>query len=133
MAVIIGKLGFDRLVSPLDETCAGASDGRNIRAVADSQLINAAELRDTLERGGHRFSTRSDAELIAHAYDRWGTRAFERLRGPFACAIWDDTNRRLVLARDHIGVRSLYFALLHGQALVFASDVRALLRDPGVG
>jgi asparagine synthase (glutamine-hydrolysing) len=132
MAVIIGKLSFDRLVSPLDDTCVGASDARNIRAVADSQLINAGELRDTLERGGHRFPTRSDAELIAHAYDRWGTRAFERLRGPFACAIWDDTNRRLVLARDHIGVRSLYFALLHGQALVFASDVRALLRNPGV-
>ena len=133
MAVIIGKLSLDRLVSPLDERCAGVSGARNIRAVADSQLINAGELRDTLERGGHRFSTRSDAELIAHAYDRWGTRAFERLRGPFACAVWDETNRRLVLARDHVGVRSLYFAVLHGHTLVFASDVRALLRDPDVG
>jgi asparagine synthase (glutamine-hydrolysing) len=132
MGAIIGKLSFDRLVSPLDETCAGASDARNVRAVADSLLINAAELREILERGGHRFSARTDAELIAHAYDRWGTRAFERLRGPFACAIWDEPNRRLVLARDHAGVRSLYFAVLHGQALLFASDIRALLRDPGV-
>ncbi len=132
MAAIIGKLSFDRLISPLDETCAGASDARNIRAVADSQLSNADELRATLEDGGHRFSTHSDAELIAHAYDRWGTRAFERLRGPFACAVWDEMNRRLVLARDHIGVRPLYFALLHGQALVFGSDVRLLLCDPGV-
>ena len=118
--------------SPLLEACVGASDARNIRAVADSQLINAGELRDTLERGGHRFPMRTDAELIAHAYDRWGTHAFERLRGPFACAVWDGTNRRLVLARDHIGVRCVYFAVLHGHGVVFASDVRALLRDPGV-
>src|SRR5262249_36929206 len=67
MGAIIGKLRFDRLVSPLDETGLGASDARNIRAVADSQLINAGELRDTLERGGHRFPMRTDAELIAHA------------------------------------------------------------------
>jgi len=133
MGAIIGKLSFDRLVSPLDETCAGMSDARNIRAVADAQLSNAGELRELLERGGHRFSARTDAELIAHAYDRWGTRAFERLRGPFACAIWDEPNRRLVLARDHVGVRCLYFAVLRGQEIVFASDVRALLRDPDVG
>jgi len=132
MAGIIGKLSFDRLVSPLDQTTVGASDARNIQAVADSHLTNAGELRGTLERGGHRFSARTDAELIAHAYDRWGTHAFEHLRGPFACAIWDEPNRRLVLARDHIGVRCLYFAVVHGQALVFASDVRSLLRDPVV-
>jgi hypothetical protein len=95
-------------------------------------LTNAGELRNELERGGHRFSARTDEELIAHAYDRWGTRAFERLRGAFACAIWDAANRRLVLARDHVGVRSLYFAVLQGRGIVFASDVRALLQDPGI-
>src|SRR4030095_3649119 len=55
-----------------------------------------------------------------------------QLRGPFACAIWDDANRRLILARDHIGVRCLYFAVLPGQGVVFASAVRALWRDPDV-
>ena len=132
MGAIIGKLSFDRLVSPLDETSAGTSDARNIRAVADARLSNADDLRDMLERGGHRFSARTDAELIAHAYDRWGTHAFERLRGPFACAIWDEPNRRLVLARDHVGVRCLYYAVLQGQAVAFASDIRTLLRDPCV-
>ena len=132
MGGIIGKLSFDRLVSPFDETYAGTSDARNIRAVADAQLINADELRDMLESGGHRFSARTDAELIAHAYDRWGTRAFERLRGAFTCAIWDEPNRRLVLARDHVGIRSLYFMVLDGQQFVFASDIRALVRDPAV-
>src|SRR5262245_38135820 len=131
--IALGWCGVrEGLASPLLETAVGASDARNIRAVADSQLINAGELRDTLQRGGHRFTMRTDAELIAHAYDRWGTRAFERLRGPFACAVWDSTNRRLVLARDHVGVRRLYFAMLDGHAVVFASDIRALLCDPGV-
>jgi len=132
MGSIIGKLSFDRLASPFDETSAGVSDARNIRAVADSQLLNAGELRHLLERGGHRFPTGSDAELIAHAYDRWGTRAFEQLHGPFACAVWDSTNRRLVLARDHVGVRCLYFAVLVGDGVVFASDVRELVRHLGV-
>jgi asparagine synthase (glutamine-hydrolysing) len=110
----------------------GTSERQHIRAVAESQLTNGGELRAALEREGHRFLVRSDEELIAHAYDRWGTCCFERLRGPFACAIWDDSNRRLVLARDHIGIRPLYFALLHGHGVVFASHIGALLQDPGV-
>ena len=110
----------------------GTSERQHIRAVAESQLTNSGELRVALEREGHRFPARNDEELIAHAYDRWGTRCFERLRGPFACAIWDDCNRRLVLARDHIGIRPLYFALLHGHGVVFASQIGALLQDPGV-
>jgi asparagine synthase (glutamine-hydrolysing) len=107
-------------------------DRQTIRAVADARLTNADELRALLERDGRHFMTRTDDELIAHAYDRWGTGCFERLRGPFACAIWDEPNRRLVLARDHIGIRPLYFALLQGRGLVFASELRALFQDPGV-
>jgi asparagine synthase (glutamine-hydrolysing) len=110
----------------------GINDGQTIRAVADSHLTNAGELRAALEGEGHRFHARTDEELIAHAYDRWGTHAFERLRGPFACAIWDEADRRLVLARDHVGIRPLHFALLHGHGLVFASEIPALLQDPGV-
>ena len=110
----------------------GVTDNHTVRVVADAHLTNAGELRAILERDGHRFHTRTDEELIAHAYARWGTRAFERLRGPFACAIWDQPNRRLVLARDHVGIRPLYFAMLHAHGLVFASDMRALLQDPGV-
>jgi asparagine synthase (glutamine-hydrolysing) len=131
--IALGRCGVrDRRLPPLVDGCIGTSDARNVRAVAYSQLTNAGELRNELERGGHRFSARTDEELIAHAYDRWGTRAFERLRGAFACAIWDGANRRLVLARDHVGVRSLYFAVLQGRGIVFASDVRALLQDPGI-
>ncbi len=125
-------LGWCGPARPDGTSAIGTSDGHHIRAVADSQLTNAGELRAELEREGHRFHTRGDEEVIAHAYDRWGTGGFERLGGPFACAVWDDTRRRLVLARDHIGIRPLYFALLHGHGVVFASEIRALLQDPGV-
>jgi asparagine synthase (glutamine-hydrolysing) len=127
--IALGSCGPAR---PHSVSAIGTSDGSHIRTVADSQLTNAGELRTELEREGHRLPARTDEELIAHVYDRWGTRGFERLRGPFACAIWDDARRRLVLARDHIGIRPLYFALLQGHGLVFASEIRALLQDPGV-
>jgi asparagine synthase (glutamine-hydrolysing) len=125
------RLG-SRDVATVAEPYIGANDRGNVRAVADSRLTNAGELRAVLEREGHRFHTGTDEELMVRAYERWGTRAFERLHGPFACAIWDETNRRLVLARDHVGIRPLYFALLQGHGLVFATDVRALVQDPGV-
>ena len=127
--IALGSCGTPR---EHDASPVGTSDRLHIRAVADSELTNAGELRAALEREGHRFHARTDEEVIAHAYDRWGTRAFERLRGPFACAIWDERNRVLVLARDHVGIRPLHFAVLQGHGLVFASDIRALLQDPGV-
>ena len=113
--------------------CAiGVTENEAIRVVADSRLTNAGELRDELERDGHRFRHHADADVIAHAYERWGTRCLARLRGPFACAVWDATNRRLVLARDASGLRPMHYALLHGHGIVFASDIRALFQDPGV-
>jgi asparagine synthase (glutamine-hydrolysing) len=70
--------------------------------------------------------------LIAHTFDVWGEQAFTTLEGAFACAIWDQRTRRLWLARDSMGIRPLYFALLHGHGVVFASEIKALFHDPGV-
>lgn len=103
-----------------------------VRAVADSDLSNAASLRRVLEDRGHRVRGRTDAELIAHAYEEWGDASVERFAGPFACAIWDEIRRRLVLARDPFGVRPLCFAF-HGRGLVFGSETTPLLQDPSVG
>src|SRR5688500_9012034 len=108
-------------------------DFETLYAAADASLTNAAALRAQLEALGHRFRSTSASDLVLRAYQEWGTRAFARLRGPFACAIWDAINRRLLLARDHIGIRPLYFAVLPNHGVVFASEIRALLRDPGVG
>jgi asparagine synthase (glutamine-hydrolysing) len=104
-----------------------------VRAVADAALTNAASVRRQLERLGHFFDDTTDAEILAHAYEQWGDECIERLAGPFACAIWDEPNRRLLLARDHAGIRPLCFALLHGDGVVFGSEIKVLLQDPSVG
>jgi asparagine synthase (glutamine-hydrolysing) len=104
----------------------------SLRACADAHLTNGVALRTQLVDLGHRFQGTSNDELILHAYRQWGLAAFARLRGPFACAIWNATDRRLVLARDQVGIQPLYFALLPDHGVVFASHTRALLRDPGV-
>jgi asparagine synthase (glutamine-hydrolysing) len=104
-----------------------------IRAVADAQLTNAPALRRQLERLGHFLDDVTHAELIAHAYEEWGGACVERLNGPFAFAVWDEPERRLLLARDHMGIRPLCFALVHGDGVVFGSEIKALLQDPSVG
>ena len=103
-----------------------------LRAAAHAELANAAALRHQLAALGYTFTTDADSEVMLAAYAQWGTGAFRRFRGPFACAIWDAMNRRLVLARDHVGIRPLYFALLPNHGLVFASEIRSLVCDPGV-
>jgi asparagine synthetase B (glutamine-hydrolysing) len=105
---------------------------RSIMAVADTTLANTSALRDALTRAGRVVRHASSAELLAHAYDEWGDRCLAQLQGPFAVAIWDGRRRRLLLARDRAGARPLYYAMLHGHGVVFASTIRALLQDPGV-
>ena len=103
-----------------------------LRVVADADLSNGRALRRQLERLGHVFGTGTDAEVMAHAYEEWGDACVDRFTGPFACAIWDDAERRLLIARDHLGIRPLAYALLHGDGVVFASEIKALLQDPAV-
>jgi asparagine synthetase B (glutamine-hydrolysing) len=129
-----GKLSFDSqqpLVVSAGDT--GIDAGAHVRAVADAQLTNAASLRAELARLGHACRDESDTRLIAHAYAAWGPACAKRLRGAFACAIWDERCRRLVLARDHMGMRPLYFAVLPDEGVAFASEIRPLLADPRVG
>lgn len=118
---------------PARGPAVAADEFHHVRVVADSVLTNARELRTLLAKHGHTFRTDADGEVIAHAYQQWGDACVEHLRGAFACAIWDERHRRLLLARDHTGLRPLYFALLHGHGVVFGSEIRALLQDPGVG
>ena len=102
-----------------------------VRAVIDGALTNERELRAELRRTGLDAAD-STAALVGRAYEAWGERCFARFDGGFACAIWDARERRLLLARDHVGLKPLYFALLHGHGVVFASAIRALFADPGV-
>jgi asparagine synthase (glutamine-hydrolysing) len=116
-----------------DTAEVASNDRGTIRAIADSELTNGDALRRQLERLGHRFYGSTDAEVIVHGFEQWGDACVERFEGPFAYAIWNEPARRLVLARDHIGIRPLGFALLHGEGVIFASEIKALLQDPSVG
>lgn len=99
--------------------------------VSNGEIYNFRELRQLLERSGHQFRTRSDTEVIVHAYEQWGFDALARLNGMFGLALWDAANRRLILARDPFGVKPLYY-YDDGRRLLFGSEIRAILRDPGV-
>ncbi len=102
-----------------------ANEDGTLWVVFNGEIFNYLELREELTALGHRFRTRSDTEVIVHAFEAWGDGAFERFNGQFAVALWDARRSRLVLARDRLGVRPLYLAE-HGGRLWFASEVRAL-------
>src|SRR5271157_3840504 len=97
----------------------------------NGEIYNFLELRAELEAHGHRFATRSDTEVIVHAFEQYGTGCLQRFRGMFAFAIWDQKRRLLFLARDRVGKKPLFYARADGQ-FVFASELQALLQHPGV-
>ncbi len=103
-----------------------------IALVCNGEIYNSPALRQTLESAGHVFSTHTDVEVILHLYETEGDACVERLRGMFAFAIWDGERRRLLLARDHMGQKPLYYALQKGD-FAFASEVKALLGTDIVG
>ena len=103
----------------------GNEDG-TIQVVYNGEIYNHAELRDELEAHGHTYRTRSDTETIVHAYEEWGDDCVHRFRGMFAFAIWDAPKRRLLLVRDRLGVKPLYWAWA-GDRLLFGSEIKALL------
>ncbi len=106
------------------------ADGR-YTITFNGEIYNFQEIRAELEKRGHSFRTRSDTEVLLHAYAEWGRGALERLRGMFAFAVWDALERRLFLARDRLGVKPLYYTQANGQ-LLFGSEIKSLLVHPGV-
>jgi asparagine synthase (glutamine-hydrolysing) len=95
----------------------------------NGEIYNFRELRKQLELEGHRFRSASDSEVILHAYEEWGDACVERLRGIFAFGLWDERRQRLLLARDRLGVKPLYY-WPHDDGIVFASQPRAILAHP---
>jgi len=102
-----------------------------IWTVCNGEIYNFRELRRRLEARGHEFRSRTDTEVIVHAYEEWGDDALSRFNGMFGLAIWDAQRRRLLLARDPFGVKPLYYHH-DDRRLLFGSEVRTILTDPGV-
>src|SRR2546428_655082 len=103
-----------------------ANEDGTVFVVCNGEIYTHPDLRPALEARGHRYRTRSDTETILHLYEEEGERCVQSLRGMFAFALWDRRRRRLLLARDRLGIKPLYYARI-GQELLFASEIKAIL------
>jgi asparagine synthase (glutamine-hydrolysing) len=107
------------------------NEDRSVAVILNGEIYNFQELRAELQRSGHSFYTRTDTEVIAHLYEELGPELVERLNGMFAFAIWDERRKRLLLARDRVGKKPLFYAEGDGW-LSFASELPALMADPEI-
>ena len=108
----------------------GSEDG-TVQVCFNGEIYNFDEIRRDLLAHGHRFASRTDTEVIAHAWEEWGPQAVDRFNGMFAFAVWHRQQRRLWLVRDRLGVKPLYYTHQDGR-LVFGSEIKALLAVPGI-
>ncbi|MFB3814499.1 MAG: asparagine synthase (glutamine-hydrolyzing) [Terriglobales bacterium] len=105
-------------------------DGQVV-VVLNGEIYNYRDLTALLQQRGHKFKTSSDTECIAHLYEEYGDDCVQHLRGMFAFAVWDRTHRRLLVARDRLGIKTLYYTSAGGR-LLFASEIKAILQHPEV-
>ncbi|MCP4714083.1 MAG: asparagine synthase (glutamine-hydrolyzing), partial [Deltaproteobacteria bacterium] len=127
-------LGHKRL-SIIDLSTAGrqpmSNEDGSLLLVFNGEIYNFEELRRELKSKGHCFTSQTDSEVILHLYEEEYTDCVKRLRGMFAFALWDQSRRQLMLSRDRAGQKPLVYAA-DGKALIFASEIKALLQDPAV-
>jgi len=109
-----------------------ANEDDSVWIAFNGEIYNHLELRAELEKKGHHYRTRTDTETIVHLYEEEGPHFARRLNGMFGIALWDAKRRRLVLVRDRLGVKPLYYARLANGTLAFASEMKALRLCPGV-
>src|SRR3989441_4434253 len=108
-----------------------SNEDGTVWVVFNGEIYNFRDLRRKLEQRGHAFSTATDTEVIVHLYEEYGQHCVEKLRGMFAFALWDDRLKLLLLARDRLGIKPLYYAEVGGR-LLFASELKAILQAPEV-
>lgn len=107
------------------------NENKSIWVICNGEIYNYKELRDGLEKRGHLFLTDSDTEVIAHQYEEDGDDFILKLNGMFGLALWDSKNRKLIIARDRLGIKPLYY-YVDDEKLVFSSEPKAILQYPGI-
>ena len=108
-----------------------SNENETLWIILNGEIFNYVELRQDLERRGHRSKTKSDTETLLHTYEEFGVACLERLNGQFSLAIWDNVNHSLFLAKDRLGNTPLFYCI-HEKKLVFGSEIKALLAYPGL-
>jgi asparagine synthase (glutamine-hydrolysing) len=108
-----------------------SNEDGSVVTVLNGEIYNYQPLREELESRGHRLATASDTEVIVHLYEEFREECVRHLRGMFGFAVWDARKRRLLLARDRLGIKPLYFTRMHGR-LIFGSEIKAILQHPSV-
>src|SRR5213594_2355749 len=108
------------------------NEDRTVWVVFNGEIYNFKSLRADLERHGHTFYTGTDTEVIVHLYEQFGERCVEKMRGMFAFAVWDERRKTLVLARDRLGIKPLFYTVVDGR-LAFGSELKAVLQLPELG
>src|SRR5437764_1323210 len=107
------------------------SDDRDVAIAFNGEIYNHREIRSELENLGHRFRSHCDTETVLRAFQQWDTACFARLRGMFAAALWTESRKRLVLVRDRMGIKPLYY-YRQGEDVYFGSELKAILEHPDV-
>jgi asparagine synthase (glutamine-hydrolysing) len=107
------------------------NEDESVVVIFNGEIYNYQELIPELQAAGHRFHTKSDTECIVHAWEQWGEQCVERFRGMFAFVLWDRNRQTLFMARDRLGVKPLYYALLDDGTLLFGSELKSLLAYQG--
>lgn len=107
-----------------------ANEDETVWVTFNGEIYNFQDLKMELEARGHQFRTRSDTEVIVHGYEEYGEGCFSHFSGMFAIGIWDGRRNRLLLARDRLGKKPLYYTL-NDETLLFASELKAILAYPG--
>lgn len=108
------------------------NEDKTIWIVFNGEIFNYIELRELLEKNGHRFYTKSDTEVIVHAYEEYGMNFVDHLNGQFAIAIWNERVKELILARDRVGIRPLFYTTLNDGTFLFASEIKAIFTHPQI-
>ena len=108
------------------------NEDKTLWVIFNGEIFNYIELREELEKKGHRFYTHSDTEVIVHAYEQFGKNFLNHFNGQFAIALWDEKKQELILARDRVGIRPLFYTILDNRTLLFGSEMKAIFQYPDI-